>query len=286
MNEASILNQNATERHLAVVGYGLFGMWIIRLIFDPLERLDELPLSVFHPPAPVLFFPESWREFLMSAQTLLIFRLVTIGVLGLAAFRVCFLATGVLSCVALTVYQSIVRGYGHINHAEIVPLLGIYILTAFACADKVERTKRPSYPIVAIILMLSLSYMFVGVHRLGNGGLAIFFTNGIDRSAVLNSMRVSWFQFGMGDLLLESRFVRLGLRMGFIAVTLVEILAPMCLVSRRFRIVFLIIIVPFHVMTILTMHIAFFENLVLLGLLIEFPRSNVNESHQAKLPGM
>ncbi len=272
MNEGPILHQNATERDLAIGRYCLFGIWIVRLALDPLERLGELPLSVFRPIAPVMYFPETWQTFLMRPDTLWIFRLATIGILALAAFGFRFLTTGLLSCVALSVYQATVRGYGHVNHAEIIPLIAVYILTAFAWADHVERTKRPACPLIAVVLVLCLSYAFVGAYRLSNGGVGVFFTNGIERSAILNSNRTSWFNFGLGDFLLENQIVQLGLRLGFIFVTLAEILAPFCLVSKRCRIGFLLVIFPFHLLTMLTMHIAFFENLLLLGLLVEFRR--------------
>jgi hypothetical protein len=48
-------------------------------------------------------------------------------------------------------------------------------------------------------------------------------------------------------------------------VTLFEILSPLALVWRRFRWVWLAVIAPFHLTTLFTMNIFFWENLILLA---------------------
>jgi len=53
-------------------------------------------------------------------------------------------------------------------------------------------------------------------------------------------------------------------RVGFVVVTLFEFLTPLCLLSRKFRYVWLIIIIPFHFLTWLLMNIFFWQNLLLM----------------------
>jgi hypothetical protein len=52
-------------------------------------------------------------------------------------------------------------------------------------------------------------------------------------------------------------------------VTLFEILAPCCLLSRRFRLTFLIVMAPMHVLVWVSMNILFWENLALFLLLLD-----------------
>src|SRR5690606_27023043 len=55
------------------------------------------------------------------------------------------------------------------------------------------------------------------------------------------------------------------LTLGFVVTTLFEASAPLLLVSRVFRMVWLPCMAVFHVMTLFLMNILFWENLVLLG---------------------
>jgi uncharacterized membrane protein len=58
------------------------------------------------------------------------------------------------------------------------------------------------------------------------------------------------------------------LNAGFVVVTVLEVLAPLCLFSRRFRLLWLGVMVPFHVATLFLMKIFFWQNLILLVLLL------------------
>ena len=51
--------------------------------------------------------------------------------------------------------------------------------------------------------------------------------------------------------------------------TLLEVLAPLCLLSRRFRLIFAAVMVPFHLLATVVFHVSFWENLVLYGCLVD-----------------
>jgi hypothetical protein len=55
---------------------------------------------------------------------------------------------------------------------------------------------------------------------------------------------------------------------GFAVITLVEILSPFCLLSRTFRRIWLVSMLAFHVLTLLLMQIFFWENVVLILVLM------------------
>lgn len=265
----TVLHAHASPEALRMVRALLFGLWGIKLLFDPVQDLALLPVSVFNPPAPLAFFPRAVYSLMLLPASLLAFRFGAAALLLLAARGCCFLWLAPLCCVLLTVYQSLLRGFGHLNHAEIAPLLAVYVVTAFAWADKVERVHRPAYPLIGIVAVLCLTYTLVGIHRLMHGGIHIFLSNAIIFYTVECATRLTYFDFSLGKLVYDYPLLGHGMRAGFIAVTAAESLSLFCLVSRRFRHVFLFVMIPFHVLSLVVMNIAFFENLLLLLLLIE-----------------
>jgi hypothetical protein len=86
------------------------------------------------------------------------------------------------------------------------------------------------------------------------------------------SLRTSFYDFNIGIAALEWPPVPTLLLIGFPLVTLVEVLAPLALFSRSFRVIFFATMVPFHVLTLLLMEVSFMENLLLYALLIDASR--------------
>jgi len=262
----TVLHENASLRSMAIVRCSLFGLWAVKLLFDPLEGLAELPVNLFDPPAPLRFLPHSFYPLLLSTGALLTFRLLTVVALSAAALGRGFLWTAPLCCLLLTGHQSLVRGFGHLNHSELVPLLALYVMTICAWADRLERVQRPAYPLIGIVLLMCLSYALVGTNRLVRNGFRFFLTPAIEIHVLDTSTRLTYFEFGLGPLLLDYPATRWLLRFGFAATTAAEILAPLCLVSRWFRTAFLLVMVPFLVLSLLALNIGFIENLLLMAL--------------------
>ena len=63
--------------------------------------------------------------------------------------------------------------------------------------------------------------------------------------------------------------------LGLPVVTAVEVCAPACLFSRRFRQAFLAVMVPFHVLSWVFLDVWFWENLLLYALLLDGSRDRV-----------
>ena len=72
--------------------------------------------------------------------------------------------------------------------------------------------------------------------------------------------------------LLQQRTLNVLLNMGFPIVTVFEVLAPLCLVSRTFRAAFLVVMVPFHLFSWIFMEVFFWKNLALYVLCVDWSR--------------
>jgi hypothetical protein len=82
------------------------------------------------------------------------------------------------------------------------------------------------------------------------GDAILYYIGGASRSFEANPM-------------LASDWVRDAMRMGFAVITLVEACSWGILVWRRFRLMWLIVIACFHLLTVIFMNISFWENVVL-----------------------
>jgi predicted DCC family thiol-disulfide oxidoreductase YuxK len=280
-----LLHEDASPETLNVVRFWVFGLWCLKLATDPLHQLAELPLSMFHPVAPLTWFPTEVYPLLLSSATLTALRvLAALSALASAlAWRDRWMAP--LCCFLLTLQQAVIRSYGSINHAEIPLLLGTYAFVLFAWADSAWRRRNggsePSmnhnaYPIVAVVLILCLTYTFTGVHRLVHGGWEVFASDSMAHWAHARSVWDAEHDFGYGRYWGRDPVFSWTLRLGLPVVTILEVLAPVCLVSPRFRLLFVLIMVPFHVGTILVMNINFWESLCLYTLFLDVDR---RESH-------
>jgi hypothetical protein len=189
-------------------------------------------------------------------------------VLGVGPFRCIAIAT----CILLTFYQGLIRGFGYINHGELPMLYAAYILAAFPSAHalslrqgKVDYVQSAMYkaPMIAIAFLLSLTYMFIGARRLSEGGLEIFVNGTIVHMVALRSFEPGPSGSGYGYLVLEYPWLALMLQVGFPIVTIFELLSPLCLFYRSFRLVWMPVIISFHLVTGLLMQIWFTANFLL-----------------------
>ena len=67
-----------------------------------------------------------------------------------------------------------------------------------------------------------------------------------------------------GLIVANSTFLLVVFKTGFFIITLFEIASPLIFFSRKFRIVWLAVIIPFHFLSLITMKIFFWENTILI----------------------
>ncbi len=272
-----VLHQDASSELLRLVRWLVFGIWFLKVATDALAPVAWLPLSIFEPAGLLALLSVRLKAVLLMPAFLLGLKLATLGLLGWTLVKWHSVAA-LLACLCLTVEMGILRGFAaHIDHKDLALLYAAYWLAVLPLADRWaaargETAAKPytlsGIPIVAILASLCVTYMMVGVFRVTHGQLDVFTSGSMPYWAIRNTFQVSQPDWGWGRYLLEQPWLRAALNAGFPVVTLFEILAPLCLVSARFRLVFALVMVPFHLFSWIFMEVFFWKSLALYVLLL------------------
>jgi hypothetical protein len=287
---AAFLHEQATASSLGLARVLVFGIWLYHLAVDPLERLSELPRTAFEPPGVLAVVPEPLWDVALRSSSLLAFKLglllaLVLVVLGILPSR---LLLG-LTAAGLVVYQGLVRSFsGHMNHAELALLYISMLFVFFPVFDGLTvrswRANRaggsPSRrgPVdrapyvagmLAACLVLSLTYFFVGAVRLWKG-IDLFGTS---------TLRDLVASFGLQDGRLDGAAVvpagtqaallavpLLVFQAAFVVSTVIELAAPLAVLSRRLRPIIVLSLLLFHLAILVAMNVPFTENMFLLAL--------------------
>ena len=278
----NLLHQRATPHALRLVTVTVFGLWFLIVALDPIQQLSLLPVSLFEPVGLLRVLPPSLGAWLPSPTFLLGLKAATLVSLALVLLNRWATPAAVGACALLTLSQSIARGFaGHMDHKQVVLLYAAYWLAVLPLADAIARKRGSAasgavslsgIPLVAILSTLCLTYSFVGIYRLVHGGLEVFRSGSMTFWALRNSYQVLHPSWGWGRGLLGQPVLDQALNYGFPIVTLFEVLAPLCLIWRWFRLVFLAVMVPFHFFSWMFMEVFFWHNLVLYLLLFDWSR--------------
>jgi hypothetical protein len=167
----------------------------------------------------------------------------------------------------LFTHESIVRGYGHANHAEIPALLAVLIYAVAAAFPVRDRRPEP----LAIALVLGLTYTLTAAHRIAYGGLELFLSDSIVYWSVHRASFVDSWQIGLGAYALSTPWFAALLQLSFPVITLCELLVPLALLSKKIRLITVPSLLGFHVGVFLIMNILFWQNAVLLIALFLVP---------------
>jgi len=270
--DVPLLHENATPFARDFFRTYVWALWFGALALDPLHQLASLPADGFMPAGLLATWPNAVVAWLLTPIGLILFKSLSLAVIAIAALSRRSVAVAVAACVLLLIYQCLVRGFGHINHAELLLLFAAFTFTYFDW----QKDCASGAPLTAIAWVLCLSYTLTGLYRLGNGGLEIFASDSLLTWAQSSAASPRGFHCELGVWALNQPYVGLLLKLSFPLVTLMEILAPCCLFSRRFRVLFLTTMIPFHIGVLALMGILFWQNLALYILLWEFkPRKKL-----------
>ena len=277
-----LIHEEASPEALNFFRTAVFGTWFLIILFDPLTELSYLPLSIFKPTGVLIrFLPAFVHPWLVSAPFLYGLKTVALISLFLCTLNKSFIPASLIASVCLTIQQGIVRGYGHMNHAEIVLIYATYFLSFFALADQLwkkdpkyqsEQMNLNSIPFIVTIAFMCFTYTFLGMRRLIYGGVELFFTDSLVYWVVSNTNLNDYFTWHVDGFVLKNPWIQNLLKLGFPIATLFEISAPLCLVSRRFRYLFIAFMIPFHVLIWVFMGILFLELIFAYILLFECTR--------------
>jgi hypothetical protein len=275
--------EHVSARHAMRVRIVVFGIWAYCAFRIPLGRLYAFPLSEVEPAGILNLLPTPVLELLFgdaAVLTLLPIATGTLAVLAATGWR--FRFTSPFACLAFVVFLSVHRSYGFVRHSEIAVLLAGSVLSAMTWADRIEeaRCKRDALPppqprhdlaLLTMTAALLLAYSFVGLLRATLGGSEIFLSNPIPLWALRNSF--FWaVEFEVSKLVVseisQTGVASLMLAVGFPIITAFEIASPLVLFSRWFRYAWLAVMLGFHVISLFVLNLIFWENLILLGLLV------------------
>ncbi len=268
MKTAQLIHSRATPQARRFLTQLVFGIWWIYILCDPLSDLASLPPAMFQVTG-ILTLP--FVHGYLTVPVLWVLKISLLLFLAMAFLKVRFILSALASAVLLTLHQGLVRGFGHINHAEIVLLLAVYVLVLCAAADRWTERKgkgpdefnADSVPFIGILLVMCLTYMFTGIRRLIWAGLEPFTSDTILYHILVNSLLNDTPRGEIYRLIVDNPLMSALLRVGFMVINIFEILAPFCLVSRKFRYAFVAVMAPFHILSWLLMHVFFWQTLAL-----------------------
>lgn len=274
MTRLTLIHGQAGPRGLHAFQMYVAGLWLAKALTDPLSRLAVLPRSYYEPVGVLQFLPASLESWLLSADGLTSLRFALVISAALCLWPRAFRWVSPVCFALVLVYQSLIRGFGHANHAEILLILSLGVLATFAWTPLRHTSDGFSpdgIPLLAVALTTTTCYSLIGLLRLYDG-VGQFTGDSIVNYVVSRSLRTSYYDFNFGMVAVSSpAFVWL-LKFGFPLVSLVEALSPLAVVSRTFRVVFFIVMIPFHLMTLTLMEVSFLENLLLYVVLVDFSR--------------
>jgi hypothetical protein len=275
-NNMKILHQDAPKGAYECFCLWVFGIWFGYVLFDPLMSLSQYPKSLYFPTGFLLkFLPQSIYFLPISYPFLLFLKIAMLLSIAAVLFGFCKKWAALCACILLTVFEGIVRSFGHINHPELLLLFSAFVLTIFFfLEDSIDQTKisisKYGIPLVAVLFIVCFSYCFAGIHRLVARGIGIYSTNTIIYWVIEEGKRSRLLNWHMEDLMLTNPFVNTMMKAGFPFITFFEITAPLCIVFRRFRYVWLAMMFPFHIIVWVFMGIFFWANLALYVLFFNY----------------
>jgi len=117
-----------------------------------------------------------------------------------------------------------------------------------------------------MVALFSMAYAFVGTRRLVTTP-DIFIGDALPSWLIARSLEPSRYGFTLGLLVLEHPAMVAALKAGFIVTTAFEIFTAAILLNNTFRRLWIATMVPFHISTLLTMNIFFWQNTVMILLL-------------------
>jgi len=276
-----LIHEEAGGPLLILTRLGIFALWIVKLLLDPLWRLADMPREMFQPVGIIGLLSPTAIDLLLHFLPLYVFLVVTLVVLGFAMLQRWFPLTSTLAAILLTFYSSLIRSFGPAVHTDIVLLLAVYALAGFAWADwiavkfggkKYQAGTWSSYPLVTIVAMLCLSYCLVGLNRTVAGGARVFTGDTMEAWCIDASLRGYYFNTNIGWHIPEWPLLVLMLRSGLPVITLFEITAPLCLASSHYRWIFIPTMLSFHLLSLVFMNIFFFDDMLLYLLFIDWSR--------------
>lgn len=272
-----MLHESATARTLGQVRAWVFGIWLIIIVFDSIWMLAELPVSSLDRMGILRLVPKAAWPLILTGPFLAVFKATLVALLialtlGLQPYR----PIAIAAAAGLTLLHGIKQGTGFANHSQYALLYASYGLALFPAADgfalRPSRVRRSAslYPfaMLSMALIPTVAYTAVASHRIAHVSPELFFSDSMAFYIADTTFQFSFLEMPYGRWFLARPALLPILNVGFAVTTLFELLSPLCLVARGFRLVWLAVMVVFHFSTLLLMNIFFWHNLLLFAVLL------------------
>jgi hypothetical protein len=264
MIETSLIHKRATGLSLRFLHMYVFGIVLTALLLDPLWPLAGLPLQMIDPVRLLDWLPHA-SEWMNWATFLVVFRLIVILTV-LAAMTAQKAPVSLLASILYILFQAIEKSYGKLDHDDYVLMFAALSLGLFG------DSKRPSIAWVSVLFFMLFFYSLTGIQRVLRGSLSIFTNDSLLWYINYNIFRPGHhIQWDCSRVLSNYPWIYgFFLKPGFLLVTALEILAPLALVQKNFRMIFLAVMLPFFILNWFFMNILFWQSFFLCLLLFEF----------------
>ena len=261
--------RDASHRTYRVFFSVVFISMAVRCAVIPLGRMADLTDLLATDVGPWNVLPPLTSPAL--AETL---RWVAVAACLVAATRIRPAFTATLACLLVVAQAAFLRGFAHVNHTEMGAITVMLALTLSTWADAIDRASafadptRGGQAFFTAGLMFALTYSMAALVRVVNGGWDIVMSDSVKFWAMRNAMVDSAVNNAVRDVgwaVVHTPIASL-LEIGFLVVTLLELLAPLYLVSRAFRRLFLASMLLFHLVSGVVLGVLFTDSLVILVL--------------------
>lgn len=275
-------HENATARSLGLVRAVVFTLWIV-VFFRSANGVIIPPSELFQTFGLGRLIPRPLLEWLLGPVGSAVFPWVFLPVLAAAALGLRPFRFWGLAALPLIFWLDFLgKGFsGFIYHAHAMILVAALVLACSPAADgfalRLGRSKpvppRPpaayGFPLLVMLAAGLMCYSFIAMHRFTIGGPAVFHGDALRSWLFVRSLEPGIYpNFSLGLIVANSALGLAIYKAGFLVSTIMEVLAPVCVVSRRFALVWLLFITVFHFLSLLTLGILFWENTILLWLLL------------------
>jgi hypothetical protein len=279
-----LLHHDAPPSALKLVRIIVFSVWFLRVAFKPLHDLVYVPSSLYEPVGPLRLLPPSTEMLLHNATFLTALKIVTLVFIALVIAGVALRFTMVAACLTATLFASLWRGFaGHIDHESVLILYAGYLMTIFLFADRRAEAKgeprSPGAPtpagvqLLSILAVLCFVYTMVGVFRTVRGTPGVYTSDSLMFWALRNAYETVDPTGHFGKYVIDYPILGQALRAGYPVITLFELTAFAALFSRWYRYAFLVVMVPFHILSLFVLDVFFWENMALYVLFFDLSRS-------------
>jgi hypothetical protein len=267
---------DGSAEHLRAVRIAVLLIWLVIVLKTPYEAYASLPEGVVEGVGVgrMLFAFDGIGDLLFSASMLAFLRWGTCAAIVFALLwpvKVLLLVV----CVNVFVLDLATKAISaYPNHAQFTVLIALFVVATLASAETGPPTvrslsrRRREGVIWLLAVLIILPYTFIGIHRLREGGIALFVGDALPQYMAYTGSLYSAYPFGLHPATAVWPLLAIAVKAGFLVTTIFEVTSPVALVSRRCRVAWLCYMSGFHVGTLLLMNIFFWENLILIWIVL------------------